>query len=342
MEHWKITKNALGPLHLLMDQSEIETILASLFTPFKAIPEPWYGNEEGSCVRYCLGNFGTIFLIWYDQKNKSVCISVDKTLALCAEVTLEQLPDLPVFTTKASTLVEALTCFTDSFYNGADWTNSTQYTFPELRISLWREMSFDPSETGDLSVQADEYDHLYFDFVRVYDPIYDSLLGLTDLWSTRYPMTSAPIPSIPHLTGSIGPLQLGMAPDQVQDTVQQFSSISEIAAIPRGRVLEATYTLPGGQLGAWYIEERAIGFSISQPLFSQSFPETAERFQFPLPGKPASTELQILCDHSLCVQNGDSFFFPSLSICLKGQEGFTAVGLIDPRWERLFCLLGLI
>ena len=341
MNHWKITQHSLGPLQLLMDQSEIEAILFSLFDSLEFIPEPWYGYDGGSCVRYCLGKFGVIFLVWYDHKNKSICISADKSLALTAEVTLEAAPWLPIFTTRASTLIGELNRQAEYYFDDADWSNISEYTFPQLGISLWRENCFHPTGTGGEIVQADEYDHLYFDFVRVYDPIYSDSMGLTNLYSVRQMATGEPTPDVAPLTGSIGPLQLGMTQEQAHKAIRQTFAPAQASSVCRGRVLETTYLVPGGSIRAWYLEGRAIAFSISQPLFDQAFPDATRRFQFPLLSNPDCSKLQDLCSRSLCVQNGNRSYFPDLSICLEfAGERIAAVGLIDPRWERLLYLVG--
>ena len=98
MNRWTVTKDSIGPLSLGMTPDEIEHILSALPESFEMIPEYWNGYEQGSCIRYFLKDSAAILLLYFDHKQRCVCISVDKNIALCYDVVLL---DLPVFTTKA-------------------------------------------------------------------------------------------------------------------------------------------------------------------------------------------------------------------------------------------------
>ena len=338
MNRWTVTKDSIGPFLLGMTPDEIEHILSALPEPFEMIPEDWDGYEQGSCIRYFLKNSAAILLLYFDQKQRCVCISVDKNIALCYDVVLL---DLPVFTTKAAALIDAPNEQNCCFYDSMEWQDATQYTFPQLGVSLWREMAFDPSTVENNTIQADDYDHLYFDFVRVYDPIYDELLGLTDLWSTERLASSTPPKPILPVSGRIGPLHLGMTPQQVQSTIEQFFSLEQTSDFSLGRMVKTSYQLSGGEITAWYVDGQAAGFLISQPLFLTAFPDASDRFQLPFSEEPTQMELAELCSNSLCVENGSRVLFPSFGICLDTEDGkITAVGLIHPQLERLIYLLG--
>ena len=188
METLSILLNkGIGPFSLGLSQTEVELLIKELHRNLDS-KQPMRPSRIERCasskcytVRYYIGSPLMLIDAGYNQNERLVSISIDRSTLDFFETLLN---NKNVFSTEAEMLVNELKHSDNCTFDQPDEQLSTQYTFLTLGIHFWREYAFHRKLLEDSvwmktmsDVLEDEYQHLYFDMVTVFDPHYAKEFG---------------------------------------------------------------------------------------------------------------------------------------------------------------------